>query len=474
MITLPQNVTIVFMAFVLLGNMRFASAAQWELLPERCHDVELSGENVESRLGSTSGAPIRVRSIGSDPYLVGRLTMSRATDDIVLEFEYFCASGIKSPVMFLGPPFVGEKNIKLPEIGVAEGWQSYAADLTDLVSGSDIDRAEELRIDIGDRSDIRIQIRNLHLRPKTKAEKQADIEREETRQWKLAAADQLRHYLAGQYTARIESVNVTDDHVRLSGTLPDDDGRYSLFEFPPEMSAIDEGVQIVGRLERDANHFELDVPRFVAGRDRLHHSWRLHDDVGGFVSPRAFANEIATKPGMVAARRPEPRNQKGLTGISTRGPLSDFSELGISAATLNLVLTRFVTTRPGPGRTKIDAPGDPVYFDSNAFASYDHVIDFARQNEIVISAIVLIPSPRRGSTYQPIRLSIRKTMAVSIRCLTSPRGEVYSFILTFLGRLRNGIGITRKPPEGSRIGLRTMRSTSITFGQTWVISHARS
>tara|TARA_R110002049_G_scaffold4601_5_gene32262 strand:- start:372059 stop:374161 length:2103 start_codon:yes stop_codon:yes gene_type:complete len=409
------------------------NAAQWELLPERCHDVELSVAASEPE------SVIDVRIIGSDPYLVGKLIGDRDSRESVLALDYFCTDGIKSPSVFFGPPFVGDREIKIPNLEIAEGWKTYSANLQPHVAGEVLSDAKQLRIDLGRRSGVRLQIRNVRLRPISQDEIQQQAERERVRHEKLATADRLHAYLHASWPAKIHSVRVAASEVYLSGTISSGEGEIHLREFPADQSAIDVGLSVDQKLSIDANDIQIRLPRFVDGRDRLHSAWRLTDASGDFLSPRCFATDITLLGENQVAERPKPQNQKGLTSISSRGPLQELPELGVTALTLNFVLNRFVTRRGGSAFTRIDVPGEPVYLDLTAFRTYDRIIDFARRHDMIVTAIILIPSVRNVENASPLVHPQSDGGVYSMPNLNSARGaQVYARVLDAIAkRYRN-------------------------------------
>ena len=409
-------------------------AVDWELLPEQCHDVELSHSTDQP------DSTIQIRTTGRDPFLVGRLAGPRQANSEVLAFEYLCPSGIKAPTAILGPPLVGKGQIKLPELGIAEGWHSYVADLSKLVSADVLSAAKLLRIDLGNHQDVRLQIRDVRLRPKTAPERKTDAERERIRQEKLIAAQKHRLYLQTDFPVAFESVSVTTDQIRIHGKLPPDLTTVRLYEYPPESALTDSGVVVDAKLEPESSVLKINLPRFNQGRDRLHSGWRIQNSTGAWVSPRSYATEIALQSDDVASNRPIPGNQKGLTSVGERGPMEELPELGISSMSFNLVLTRFLANGPGPNRVRIDTPGNPVYFDPAAFASYDRTIEFGRKHDIVVTAIVLIPSPRRGSRQVSPLVHLENDGGVyAMPDLTTARGtKIYAYVLDRIAeRYRN-------------------------------------
>ena len=405
-------------------------ARTWELLPDRCHDVELQTSE------TSFGTAIRVRTTGRDPYLVGRLIGTADPDDQVLALEFFCESGIESVSAFVGPPFIGGRSIKLPDLSVAQGWTSYHADLSGIVSESDLRGATQLRIDLGNRPDVHLQIHSLRLRPKTESEIREDQRRRQVRREKISKADDLRAYLKRDFTATIDSVAVTETEIRLRiRAAPVADG-IRLFEYPPDFCVTDAGIEVEADSHGDEQIEDYSMPRFVSGRDRLHSGWRITDAEGQYLSARRFPTQIASQAEDCSHNRPTPRNQKGLTSVGERGSMNDLLDLDVGAMSLNLVATNFVTGRPGPDRVRIDVPGEPVYFDPSAFRSYDRRIGFAREHDIVVTAIVLIPSPRRDAGFtSPLVHPDNDGGIYAMPDLSTARGaRIYGFVLDAIAK----------------------------------------
>ena len=71
-----------------------SDAAEWELLPAACHDVDLS----------VTDDVIDIRTTGTDPFLMGRWRTPPLEMDRILQLEYFCPDGIDSFHAYHGPP----------------------------------------------------------------------------------------------------------------------------------------------------------------------------------------------------------------------------------------------------------------------------------------------------------------------------------------------------------------------------------
>ena len=165
-----------------------------------------------------------------------------------------------------------------------------------------------------------------------------------------------------------------------------------LVEYPADVQINEAGITLPSALKLKQNQFSVVLPRRVGSRDRLYSGWRIkatkrQDEQDAFLSARHFANDF--KINNVTANAPlRPKNQKGLSGFSSRGPKSDLHELGIKAVTINLVLNRFISNSGGPGREAIPSPGPPIYFNTSAFTALDQLVNHCRQHDIIVTAIV--------------------------------------------------------------------------------------
>ena len=389
---------------------------------------------------SQSADIVSVKTSGHDPYLVGRLAGSHDTSEQVLELEYFCAAGVGDVSVFPGPPFIAKNQIVLPPLAIAEGWQHYAVDLQEAAGRALPTSATLLRIDPGSQVGVNLQIRNVRLRQPTEQERLASQERERRRKQKIRSAQQIRRYLGARFPLACDSISVGAEQVTLAGELQDsttDVSRWQLREYPAQLAVDTDGQQVEAEFERTDSRFQVTVPRRVDGRDRLHSGWRIYQDE--FLTARQYATAIEPRHAASSEQSVRPRSQKGLSGLSRRGPLEELPQLGVTAATLNLVLSDFISTEAGAGKERIDATGPPVFFDSNTFRRYDSLLRFAREHEIVVSAIVLIPRPRQAGHASPLVHPENNGGVYAMPDLSSPRGvAVYSHILDRIAQRYRG------------------------------------
>jgi hypothetical protein len=410
--------------------------ADWELLPGLENDVDLT----------VRGSMIDIRTTGSDPYVVGSWDNTRRDDDRVLQLEYFCSDPIDSFYGYTGPPIRESSRVDLPKLAVAQGWQTYVVDLHAVLKMPLLQSATLFRFDFGGAPNVRLQIRNIQLRPLTPQERREIDAEQNRRREKVSRAARIVEYLEKRFDHQLD-VGVEQESVVISMSAPEpasgslDPPPFELVEFSPQHSIGDAPGRCQDCQARLSDgRWVFTVPRRVDGRDRLHSGWQIRmTDSGSVLTARHYAARIVPDSTDHATAPARPKSQKGLSGFSRRGPQSDLLELGVHGVTINLVLNRFLSTTPGPGKTAIDVAGPSVYFDDRMLPSHDRLIDFARQHEIVVSAIVLIPRSKRETAQSPLAHPQSDGGVYAMPDLDSPRGvKIYSHVLERIAhRYRN-------------------------------------
>lgn len=410
----------------------FAQAVELEWVPGMSHDVE-------ARLDDSA---IAIRTTGGDPYLVWRTPRPLSPRERVLEFEYFAFEDIGSVSGYHGPPIAEPSRFQMPDLTTTQGWQSYRVDLQDAIGEPLSEATRLIRIDPGTRAGVSLRLRNIRIRERTSEESDRAADAESKRQQKLLANQRILQYQGTSFDWNIDEVRVDADQIHLTiqthspGSLK---GPLRLVEFPPSHAISDSGLDTGVLINAEQERLELQLPRHWQNRDRLHSGWRLQatdqSDENRFVSARHFATSITPRWQDVPTARATPKSQKGLSAVSQRGPLEELPDLGIHAITINLVLNRFLTSRNGPQHERIPVEGPALYFDPSPFSHYDQLMEFARQHEIVVSAIVLIP---RGDPGQPRFVLVHPESDGGVYAmpdLSSQRGEqIYAFVLDRIAR----------------------------------------
>jgi hypothetical protein len=428
MLSAVMNKRWILAAAMLCGTLIPAHAADWRIVSASAHHVDLGPDG--------KGTTIAVRTTGNDPYVIGRLEQL-AAEDRVLEFEYFCPAGIQDFSAFLGPPFSERRHAQLPDIPIAEGWRRYTADLVTAFEQELTRNTTLLRLDLGTQANVRIQLRGVRVRPRNAAEIQAIAEQQTRRAKQLVQAEQIAAYLQHTPATKFAHVSVQPETITLRGAMPPGSelGNWRLVEFRPHQSIDQTGIDVEANFQSQNGLFQIVVPRRTENYDRRFSGWRIRHTDNTYVTARQYPTAIEPATDEYPAKRLLPKSQKGLSGISPRGPLEEIPQLGVSAVTLNLVLNRFLSASPGPDKQPLAVPGPPVFFNTRAFDGYDALIDFARKHELVVSAIVLIPSSRTSPQTSPLVHPAADGGVYAMPDLSTERGAmIYTHVLDRIAR----------------------------------------
>lgn len=375
--------------------LQTANGQSWRVQMDRCRDVRLTQQ----------GEVLSIETSGRDPYLVGQLINVRPSDT-VLEFEYFCADGVKNFEVFLGPPFGPESRASLPPIPLAETWQTYAEEIPIEVAKLLAKQPQAMRLDMGKKPGIRVQLKGLKLRRPTQDEKDQKSAQLRAMRSKQRQASELQEYLKRKFPYQIESIEARRDTIVLSGKpLPGsaDASRLRVIEHPiwASIAEPEKGIKTEVAIVSNQDGWTTQIPRQALDRDRLHSGWQLSWNER-IITPRQFASNIEPLVDDFPAQRPMPANQKGMGGLTANGPLEELVELGVTGVTLNIVLSRFISSQSRPGRVAIEGVEPAVYFNDQAFDLYDRTVRWAQANNVIVSAILLVAPRKDSSAWAPL------------------------------------------------------------------------
>ncbi len=415
----------IFVVVLLEPCAHATEAISIRFMPESANDLTI--------VPSSDGWQIVTQ--GDDPYVVGELSGSPSPETRILDFEYFSTTAINQLQAFIGPPITVESRMDLPLLYQAEGWHRYSVDLVEL-AGKELPKStRQIRLDFGNKTGVKLQLRSIQLRSPSEQELQLKQRAAKRDRYNLQLAQRIDEYLSSPFPDVIHRVHITIDEITIEGSIDQvgNAAKRKLMEIPIWTSIGDINAESTIDLQQPLNDstFRVTLARRFDGRDRLHSSFVIvnSDAPNQLLSPRTFATEFAV-PDETVAIPPKPRHQKGLACFSRRGPEEDLRELDISAVTINLLLNGFVTDKPGKHRQQIPVDGPPIYFDSAHFASFDDLIRTARKHEIVVSAIVLIHSPHRPGDQAPLAHNENDGGVYAMPNIATRRGAlIYAFVL---------------------------------------------
>lgn len=365
-----------------------AEAVSLSLTAAGIHDATLTAVN---------GGVYEINTSGHAPFLFTEpLEANLDPADSVLSFEYFCPHGLDYLKIIFGTGSHGEHYKMFRRVLPSEGWVEFS-----LNAGAELStwgkKGDALRIALGNRTGVKIQIRNLEFRAQTEHEAELAKLRSENFRREAVLNEDLIKYLATDYPSSITSVTVGRSRITIKGEVKAT-GNVMLCEVPPYQDVTEEG-QFAAMIPVPEKRFEIVTTRFIkrAGYDydRLLSKWVLAektDDGYELISHARYADHIRSKYDLPEERL---RSKKGLGGFSIdRGHISDLKELGITSVTVNIWFTKFMYTEPAPDRIEHDYNGKAYYFDRKAVAQLDSTLKFTARHKIIVAAILLVNSAK--------------------------------------------------------------------------------
>lgn len=215
----------------------------------------------------------------------------------------------------------------------------------------------------------------------------------------------IQSYLGASFTSEITKVSVGDDNVTVSGHYSGQ-GTFLVAEVPPYMDLLrlDEPLTAIPQsspameihASGDGKDFTLTLDRKVMtddgiSYDRILSKWAVMEsgeDGRHIVSAARYADEVPLERKL----SPVPlKNKKGIGGVSNNAFVSDFDDLDVGSATLNMYVTGFTYLTPVAGTIAHEYGGRTYYFDENYLKSnLDAVLLKAGKRDMAVAAILLV------------------------------------------------------------------------------------
>ena len=338
-----------------------------------------------------------IRTTGGDPYaFTGKLpAVFDAKRHHVLAFEFFSTTGTDHFQVFVLPPLSEDRSMRVAGLANSEGWSAYALDLQSLFEKSG-GKAESLRLDFGGFAGKTIRLRGLRLREQTAQEAQLAARREALREEERLRDVRLRTYLHHAYPCRVTNVAVTGQQIVVTGEVAGQPTDFCLVEAPlyADITEIKQFPTII-ELHPDAGgRFAVTLNRQrktgAITFDRLLSRWAVAKRQGDTFTLLSHARYPDRVQALFDLPEEKPRNKKGIGGFGADRPISDVADLGLSAATVNIVLNSLFATTPGPNRSAFPYGGRTWYAEDRNIASLDRTLQATAQHHLVVSAIILL------------------------------------------------------------------------------------
>jgi hypothetical protein len=257
----------------------------------------------------------------------------------------------------------------------------------------------------------------------------------------LVTAGNAREWcFAGAPQSRIESIEVDDSNITIHGvTISSRANPMYLAELAPHQTSSDTPHgKVIRQIPLDTTgEFSVKIPRWTATEDRILSRFFLtnHNVQPLEVSSNLmWATDVTGAASYPQLRPIEAKSIKGLGGIHPDPRLfSDLTDLGVGHITVNITLNSLLRLDQND-RTQHRYGSKVFNFNTDYVQQLDRLLEFAHQNQIVVSAIILIPRTDRTSELGRVLVHPDATAGhYTLANVTSAEGvRSYSACLRFL------------------------------------------
>ena len=358
-------------------------------------DVRLN----QIRLIEAAGDAWTFETTGEDPYLFLK-PFPLATNDpqnVVLSFEYFCPDGISELEIFFGPPIRADDSLTAGSMMKSESWIPFSVHLSEQSGQRWTSAKNQLRLDFGRRSGVRMGIRQLKLRPPNADEAKAVEAAALERAVKVGKAESIKTYYRQAYPTSIQSISTDRQTITLH--IPQHPMLSSgarLIEIPIEWQPgepVDPLSVIAFKETVSSGAIVQALPRWKNARDRIISRWAvaLPDDHSGwrlqslpqYITQLDEASEHALD-------QKTARSLKGMGGVWANEILDELVDLGVRHITDNMLISQMLSPNKRAGWEETHYQGTTWWVNPGFISQHDRLIRFATEHDMIVSAIILV------------------------------------------------------------------------------------
>ena len=328
---------------------------------------------------------------GIDPFIIFKNFSQKYDPDklCVLSFEYQSLQDIDGVQSYFGPPF-SEKNVT-SSISLLASPKWKQGSINFKATSSTWKYSSHFRIDLGSRIGQKFKIRNFKLREFNQAEKEDLARVKEELKNDKKRRELIFKNLSQEYPVKIESVKVNSKSIVISGSKPDG-AWFELVEVPVYIGPLNWQSYNKGKLLSVEKAFSISIPRFEGNRDRLYSRWVVFNDKKQ-VSSFRYANEIAG-----ARKLPKliPGSKKGTQASWRPNMMNDLVDLGVKNLTMNVLINGLIQLKPNKNTEEYKFNGETFNINIGLKNELDRILNFAKENDIVVTAILLMRNKQQG------------------------------------------------------------------------------
>lgn len=408
-------------------------------------NIELKAEEVNDMELEVSDGVYDILTTGVDPYIFTEsLEADLDKNNTHLSFEYFCPTGIDFIEIYFYPLQKGIEPIRIGDVGSTEGWVEFKVDLSDELK----DWGEEghyLRLDFGSAPDLKIQVRNVQLRPMTEREKEIQQQKAAKKEEEAILEANIRNYFEEDYENEVTEVLVDDNNVVVRGKTKGDKDLYlaevGIYENATQLKSFEFLEPIPDKSEKFEITLDRVINRHGFNQDRLLSKWVIVEEEGdeySLTSHARYADSIVPKYTYPFVK---PSNKKGLGGYGAgrENMTSDLDEMNITSVTVNIWVNRLFRSEYSPENIPFEYMGKTYFVNKEEIEKFDGTFRSTAERNIEASAILLV-SKAAQSPDQTIGKILQHpdTDPAGIYAMpnvTTPEGvQYYAAIMDFLAK----------------------------------------
>lgn len=401
---------------------------------------------------------------GPNPHFLTEVVApsNRILSTPILAFEYFATKGISNLKVGI-PVGNGRRVVTEPiDVGPAEGWVPFRIDLRHTVDDYATGPGARFTFQFGGPNGERFQLRAIQL-VTPNADEQTGVA-EKARLWRAKETDarDYRFYLQRRFELSIDEAVASKDAITLDARaasgkrLPS--GQLYVAEFPTHVQSfrpVGRSQLIDAEITRERTRIKFEFDRFADnGSDRTTCRYALVESSGRdqyeLLTPATYVGGWAAGTQRQLDRLTA-RSRKGLGGIPrTYDETHEIFDLGISHATVNVVLNRFISSVPQAAFAVREFEGVKVYVNEKEVEHLAKRVAVLRKRDVVPSLILLIGNRRHSKTNKAHPLVHPEASSGGKFAMpdlaTEPGARLYRAVITILADQ-----LSSEMPGGARI-----------------------
>lgn len=256
----------------------------------------------------------------------------------------------------------------------------------------------------------------------------------------------LTNYIATTYPCQVTNVEVTADKVKITGSCPAD-GQFALVDITPAEDAT-ETTRFRAQYPIEGNQsFAITVDRKVTydgiGYDRILSRWAIAETTTGDNVLASHARYADLTPALSSPAELIPSTKKGVGAGLGADYMNDVVELGAKNVTINLVLNNMIATSPiWSSNVEYYYQGEKYYINGDEIGLWDWHLDFYKQHQVAVSAIILITPTSVDPALTPVFRHPENTGGnYTMANMTNMKSiNAYAAIINYLAHRYNGNG----------------------------------